>query len=489
MSGNRYEDMINSPDADAAPVTAPAVPGRMPSGNRYEDMVAETTSPVPQPKPRPPAELRAAEYSPRQWLGNKAQDALIALGAKPYVAGRVGRGVLDAASLIPPVGASIAAAETGYHANRGDLLMAGVNAIGMVPGGTAARRAVQGMPQRTLAPEAEQLGRAKEQAYDAWRQAPVTYSPAMMDDAVNEITRTLIQNGADPAVKQSALNIGLGLRKQTGMTNNDFELLRRQLGGGKDASEIRAGEIAKEALENYLINPPAQHIRSGTPQQIATARENLLTGRGNAAAEFRSDVISGKENLAEIAEERGRSFTGTFRDRMGGLSSGSKASEKALRGFNDAEREAVRNEVAGSLLERTSGRFGGAIENAAGKVGLAGGAYGGAVPVTTGGILGTGFGLDPVTGAAIAGGMYAGGKMAGKGMQEYSTSLAKRSAEDLGANIRMRSPLAQAPGSPYGNVTDPAAMVSDARKYMMYPWLARDGEEGVEAMRTPFEYR
>lgn len=482
MSDNPYRDLIENPQSRPAPATVPAMPSNVAAGNPYEDLVTQGPRP-PQPKPRPQPELRSAEYSPRERIGNWMQDALIGLGAKPYVAGRVGRGTLDAASLIPPIGGSIAAADAGYYANRGNPIMAGVSGLGMVPGGTAIRRGVQGMPQRTLAPEAEQLTAAKTQAYDAWRLAPITYSPNMMDDAVNEITRTLIQRGADPATKQSALNIGLGLKKQTGMTNNDFEILRRQLSGGKDATEIRAGRIAAEALENYMTNPPAQHIRSGTPQQIATARENLLTGRGNAAAEFRDDVIAGRVNAAEIAAERGRDFTGTFRDRMAGLNT-TKTGQKAMRGFTDAERDRVRDEVSGSLLERATGGAGRAIDRAAPYVsGI------GTVATGSAGALGKAFGLDPVTAAAAGALGYVGGKVAGKGLQGYSTDLARRSADELGAGIRMRSPLAQAPGSPYGQITDPAAQLSDARKYLMYPWLRQEGEEAVEQNRVPFELR
>lgn len=485
---NPYEELLNNPRAEPAPA-APSVSGEVATGgNPYETLITQGPGP-PKPKPRAPAELRPAEYSFRERLGNYAQDALIAMGAKPYVAGRVGRGALDAASLIPPVGGTIAALDTGYYANRGDPLMAGANALGMVPGGTALRRGVQGMPQRALAPSEGQLTRATDDAYNAWRASPVTYSPDMMKDVTNEITRTLIQKGFDPATKQSALNIGLGLRKQTGMTNNDFEILRKQLGGGKDKTEIAAGEAAKEVLENYMINPPTQHIRSGTPQEIASDRQLLEMGRGNAAANFRSKLISGKENMAEIAEERGRDFTGTFRDRMAGLTS-TKVGEKAMRGFSDAERARVRDEVAGSLMERQQAGWGKALERGSTTAGLAGGAYAGATPAAmTGGILGTGFGLDPITTAAAGGALYAGGKIAGKGLQEASTNRAKTAAGELGAELRLRSPLAQAQGSPYGQITDPAAQIGDARKYLMYPWLRQEGEEAVEGMRTPFEYR
>jgi len=487
MADNPYQDLINNPRAEPAPSDVPQVTVRPPGGNPYDDLVTGPASTAPQPKTRAPGEpfgeLRPAEYSPREWLGNKMQDALIALGAKPYVAGRVGRGALDAASIIPPIGGSIAAAETGYHATRGDPLRAGVNAIGMVPGGTAARRAIQGMPQRALAPEERQLGERADDAYNAWRASGVRYSPNMMDDVTNQIAQVLTQRGSNPASapKQfAALDTGMGLKTQTGMTNQHFETLRQQLGGGKDASERAAGEAAKDVLERYMMNPPQQHIRSGTPQEIASDRQLLLAGRGNVAAQKRSEVLSDASNIAELKSQRGKDFGKVLGDKIDALET-TKAGQKSTRGFTDEETEMARNAITDRVTRNME-----AGGNVLTKLGSSSTLLPGA---GIGASLWHKFGLDPYTagaaGLAAQGGLYG----MGRAMQSGAGQRIGQGVDEAAAALRLRSPMAQAPGSPYGRVTDPVVQAQDARKYLMYPWLAREGDDYVDKMRTPFEYR
>lgn len=479
---NPYEDLINNPRAETAPAD-PAVPSGAASSNPYDDLVTTPSSTTPQPKPKPQAELRTAEYSPSQWLGNKAQDALIALGAKPYVAGRVGRGALNAASLIPFVGGPIAALDAGYYAQRGDPLMFGVNAVGALPLGVAGRRAISGMPTRALAPEERQLGEAADDAYNAWRSSGVRYSPGMMDDATNEIARVLLQRGENPASapKQfAALDAGRGLKTQTGMTNQHFETLRQQLGGGETPGQRAAGEAAKEALERYMTNPPAQHIRSGTPQEIASDRELLLMGRGNVAAKKRSEVISDAANIAELKSETGKDFGRVLSGKIDALET-TKAGQKSIRSFTDEEAELARNAIT-NRLTRGMEAGGGALAKLGSSSTLIPGAGIGAS-------LWHKFGLDPYTagaaGLAAQGGLYG----MGRAVQNRAGTRMGDAVEEAAANLRLRSPLAQAPGSPYGRITDPRAQRNDAAQYLAYPWLRQEGEEQVEAMRTPFEYR
>ncbi len=477
--GNPYEDLIQNPKSAPAPAR-PSVPTGVGSGNPYDALVNQPTPGAAKPKPQ--AELRSAEYSPREWLGNKAQDALIALGMKPYEAGHLGRGVRDVASLFPPVGAAISGADAGYYATRDkpDLLMAGISGLGMVPGVQAARRAVGGMPQRALAPAEEELGHAADDAYNAWRSSPVRYSPDMMDDVSNEIVRTLIQRGNDPEIKRGALNVGQRLKTQTGMTNNDFEILRKQLGGGATRDEIAAGEAAKEVLENYMMNPPRQHVRVGTPQEIASDRQLLLTGRGNVAAQKRSGVLTDAANVAELKGETGSDVGRVLQNKIDALET-TKTGQKAIRGYTDEEADAARNAITDTMTRRMQG-----AGNALQKIG----GSGTLIPAaTTGAGLWHQFGLDPYT-AGAAGLMAQGGLYgAGSALKSAAGSRMEQGVAEAAANLRMRSPLAQAPGSPYERVTDPLAQAKDASTYLMYPWLRQEGEDYVEQMRTPFDQR
>lgn len=494
---SRFDRFLDDPNAT---VEAPAAAAPAPSSNRFEQFISDPAPPQPKPQRQPNqpfGELRPAEYNWRETIGNMAQDALIKLGAKPYVAGRVGRGAVDAASLAPPVGATISGLDLGHYATRGQPLRAGIEALGVIPGAQALRRGMFGMPQRAMAPDTQQLGRAADVAYDAWRTSPVRYDPGMMDDVTNEIARTLTQRGANRELapqQWAALEAGRGLKTQTGMTNDQFETLRRQLRGGQSREQRAAGEEAVDVLENYLANPPAQFVRTGTPQQIAADRANLLAGRGNTAAQKRSELLEGYAEAAKVRSEGGQGFAEPYRGSITSMLAAdakntAKGRRSALAGFSPEEQAAVREQVAGSLTERALQSGGKAAQRVGSAIATGGGALGGGallVPQVSPAL--TSLGIDPLTasGVALAGGagLNAAGRLAGRGADD----MAQRAAADLAARMRMRSPLAERSGR-FGMITDPNAVRRDAGVYAAFPWLREKAEEGYDALNTPFANR
>jgi hypothetical protein len=479
---NRFEQLDKDQASVPAPVQEPAQPT-----NRFEQLDAPSN--IPQPPPRSQPELRAARYSPSERAGNMAQDALIAMGAQPYVAGRVGRGALSAASFFPPIGATLAGLDLGYHATgeNPDLRKAAFNALGVIPAATMARRAYSGMPQRAIAPEEAQLTRATNTNYDAWRSSPVVREPAMMSDLTNQIATALTQGGHNRVKADkiwSALDEGRSLRSPTGMRNTDFETLRRgfEVKNPLDVDNIAAARTAREVFDNYMAAPPPQFIRSGTPQQVAADQANLLAGRSNTAARKRSEVVTKPLAEAELQAEIGKDPGKVLERRINALET-TPTGQRSTRGFTGEERDIARDAITDSMTRRldTAGR---AMQNVTGARSLyspmiAGGAGGGAWAA---------LGLEPTMAAAA--GLMAPPvvNMVGRGLQGAATNRMTQAVERAGENLRMRSQLAQNSGR-FGYLDDPQVMAKDASKYLMYPWLNAQGNQAIDERNVPFGMR
>jgi len=483
---SRFDRFVEDPAATAEPPQQASAP----SANRFDQFVANPAN-VPQPKQRQPnepfGELRPAEYSWRETLGNKAQDALIALGAKPYVAGRVGRGVVDVATMIPPVGAALAGADAAYYSSKGQPLRAGVEAIGVLPGATMARRMVHGQPRRAIAPTEAELDATRHAQYRAWRNSPVVRDPGMMDDLTNSIAQALTQRGSNQVKAPTAwqaLEEGRKLKKQTGMTNEDFETLRQQFDvkNFDKPDDIIGAARARHEFDRYMTNPPAQFVRQGSPQQLAVDHANLLNARGNTAALKRSQVLSDASTVAELKAETGRDFGKTLTGKIDALAT-TKGGERSTRGFTDAEQQMARNAITDSLTRRMQST-GQALQRASGARSITDLAV---APSATGG-AGWALGLDPFSSAAVGTAAQAATNLTGRALQSAAGRRIGEGVETAAANLRMRSPLAQQDPS-FGFITDPDVMAKDAAKYLMYPWARGEAADAVEYDRTPHQYR
>jgi hypothetical protein len=163
--------------------------------------------------------------------------------------------------------------------------------------------------------------------------------------------------------------------------------------------------------------------------QMAAARF-IKEARGNAAAGFRSDRITGAEDAAELrsaAANSGQNLGNTLRQRLASI----LLSDKQSRGFSPEELAAMRQVVEGTATANTLryvgnllGGGGGIGQTGIATLGAAGGAALGGGPVSAG----VGAALLPLTGATSRAGYNA---------------LVGRQVAKLDELVRKRSPLYQ----------------------------------------------
>ena len=491
MSNMFDEDFERPSTPPTASITVTPPSG---SGNMFDSDFGPT---IPQPKQRKPnepfGELRPGEYSWREWIGNKGQDALIAMGAKPYVAGRVARGVVDAASMNPLIGVPLAGADAAYYSSRGQPLRAAAEGIGVLPAGPMARNIRaggirSGQPRRAIAPDEAELNATRNAQYRAWRNSPVVRDPAMMDDLTNSIAQVLTQRGSNQVKAPTAwqaLDEGRKLKKQTGMTNEDFETLRQQFDvkNFDKPDDIIGASRARHEFDRYMTNPPQQFVRQGSPQQVAVDQTNLLNARGNTAALKRSQVLSDATTVAELKAETGRDFGKTLTGKIDALAT-TRGGERSTRGFTDAERQMVRDTVTDPATRRMQGA-GNALQSIS-RVRTPADLL--SFPGAGGGLGWAALGIDPVTGAVAGALTQAGLYGGGRAVRSAAGRRIGSGVEDAAANLRMRSPLAQQDPS-FGFITDPNVAAKDAAKYLAYPWAREEATDTVERDRVPYQYR
>ena len=195
-----------------------------------------------------------------------------------------------------------------------------------------------------------------------------------MEDVTNEIARTLTQQGYNK-VKASnqweALDVSRSLKTQTGQKLDDFETLRRQIRGGDTPSEIRAGEISREVIDNYLAGP--RHNNSFVPDRRSSMRpisEPRICARQHRSAEAQRNG-AGQLDVSDTKTAYGKDNAKTLRGKIESLET-TKAGERELAGSDEGERTQLRDAMAGTIAERA----GKALTNP--KIyGLAGGTAGG----------------------------------------------------------------------------------------------------------------
>lgn len=127
-------------DDDRPPVREPDRAPE-PSRGRFDDEPSSAPSPPPVVPNKPFGELKPYTPSWREWIGNKGQDALMALGADPYVAGHLAHGVRDI-GMATPLGVPVSGLDVQHYAGQGQYGQAAVNALGLVPAGPVGRAAV-----------------------------------------------------------------------------------------------------------------------------------------------------------------------------------------------------------------------------------------------------------------------------------------------------------------------------------------------------------
>ncbi len=257
-----------------------------------------------------------------------------------------------------------------------------------------------------------------------------------------------------------------------------LEVIRQALGdmGGGNKTKGKAATKAIEAIDDFIRNAGSESVY-GSPTQggfgvalagqdfapidaaankalAAKASQAVETARGNAAAGFRSDRIADLEDVMGLrahAANSGKNIDNTGRSKLVSLLVNSGG--KGVRGFNAAEKQAVREIIEGTELKNALRRVGNML-GGGGGLGQTLTTFGPAAMVGT-----AGGGVGPTIAAMAPGFVGAAAKAA-------SNRMTKAEIKALGELIRSRSPLANATGGAQ-QVYAPGAMQDTLLKSLL----------------------
>lgn len=198
------------------------------------------------------------------------------------------------------------------------------------------------------------------------------------------------------------------------------------------AKDQLAASRAIKSLDEFIPNLNPKDILAGT---AAATQKMFETGRGNYAAAFRSNDLTGKLDRAktgilERAEGRaqaansGRNLDNSIRSRVESL----LERPKEVSGFSDKELEALNSVVAGGPVRNSSRYISGWLGGGGGIGQSSAAAIGAAAGASVGGVPGAFIGAAAPT-------------VAGSALKSVANALAKRDLARADELVRMRSPL------------------------------------------------
>jgi hypothetical protein len=275
--------------------------------------------------------------------------------AKPTYPAMIGRGAAEGA---------LYGAAHGFGAGEGleDRLSGAAKgaAIGGVTGG--AMGAVGGRMANSnsikAVPAADELRALASSNYKLAEQAGLIIKPQSYTQAINDITQEAIKAGLDPKVHPGAQAALEYLASKRGLPVKLEELdIARQVvrDAGKSAQDGRVTKLMLAKLDDFMSNIQPGDVAAGNAQQglEALGRARDLWSRGKKGEIF--------ETLFEKAENSAPTFSGSgyenaVRTRFRGLAN----NDKAMRGFSEAEQDAIRKVARGGPVENTlrmAGKF------------------------------------------------------------------------------------------------------------------------------------
>lgn len=276
-------------------------------------------------------------------------------------------------------------------------------------------------------------------AYDLLRANPTHYDPAAFNRAAQDLEMRMLQR-FDPAgdsAPASFRGVDRMQRTQT-VTPKSIEDIRIQL---NQIDPIRktdrtAAREVKNALDDFMINPPRGAVHPSQTQSAIEAAETAAIARAANAGLERSRLVNNARQA--IDNKTARTYSGlnaennmrAWADRM--VSPNDAGIVRArVRGFDNAEQAAMRNVLHpgyGAEALRWSGNLLGA--------------GGGLGALTAGGLAGTGSLLSGETTPEAA--LKTGATLAaGLGLRGLANRAANRRMQTLEDLVGMRNPLAQ----------------------------------------------
>lgn len=367
-------------------------------------------------------------YEPRTTAGEYART--IGRNAPAAVLGPGGAAAKTAMAVVPGVLEETAGQITeGTRAEPYARAAAGIlGGVGVAGATRAAERAGLRNQITRMAPSRDELEAAKNAAYQAADNAGVRFTQQAADRLASATDRRAI--GFHPSLepRTAAASADIAAIRGTTPTLSEVEDLRKiaSRAGNTISGEERlmSGRLTQQIDDFFGSATPADVVSGNPSQAVGLLRE----ARANTAAMKRSDLIDDAMSRATAraeASHSGMNVDNAIRQRLASL----LANPKAMRGFNDAEREAIRSVVRGEASNNALRTAGNLLGGGGGLGMLASGGAGAALGTLLAG---------PV-GGAIGGAIGAGGGRVMKGMANRST---EKGTEALAALIRARSPSA-----------------------------------------------
>lgn len=295
-------------------------------------------------------------------------------------------------------------------------------------------------------PTREALKEATTEAYTKARNLGAEYEPSVIAKWADDMANTLNAEGRIapnyPKVHRLLDAIKSPPEGASSISLESVDALYRELGRlGADPAEGGVASIVQKGLDDFhqTLSPSALVSGTATPAEAAAL---LKEGRGNAAAGFRSDRVTGLEKTAArrtAAANSGRNTDNAIRQRLTSLIESSKGS----RGLSKEEEDAIDSIIFGTPTKNAA-RMVGNLLGGGGGLGssflAAGGAAGGAATMgPAGAILGL---IPPAIGAAA---------------RTTANRMTQKELKMLDALIRSRSPLAASTSGPQ-RIYQPGAM-------------------------------
>lgn len=291
-------------------------------------------------------------------------------------------------------------------------------------------------PSMPAAPTADALRDAAAADYRTVRGLGVEYSSDSVAGVARSLKGALEQDGlldklapktfavinelASPPANSTVPYTGLEAARQA----------FRRISGDLEPQERLAAQRAIEELDRFAASAGPEAVVAGP---AAAAAETANRARGNYSAAKRSDLLQGREELADLrasAANSGANYDNAMRSRLVDLLRPEVTGEGRNRvaGFTDAEVEGMKGLVKGDPVRNSTRRLANIL-----------GGGGGLGQFLTGSVgAGAGAALAGVPGAVVGGAIGATPGMAAKGVQN---ALARKALRGFDEATRRRSPL------------------------------------------------
>lgn len=332
-----------------------------------------------------------------------------------------------------------------------EAVMAGAEGAALMTPISAASRVAETVVPGTLRsvrpgpvkiPTTQELKKAGSAGFDQARELGVDYSTASVNSLADDLLRQLDEagfSGGPEGVSPKTFSVLSALQKPPDLGPDDLgavfsvknlitarKRLQKVQKEGKGGEESEAARRAIDALDDFVMAPPAESVVAGPAASVGKLVDDA---RGDYAAHFRSKDV---EKSIRKAEQD--ASTTPF-----GLNEGKRISDRLKSLLQDEKRTRGYTKEEVELLEAAvAGKFGAKLSRYVSNMLSAGGGWG-----QTGVSLGGGGLAYLLGGPQLAAATALGVPIAGAGLRVLSNKLMKRGAQGLAAGLRKRSPLYQ----------------------------------------------